>query len=293
MRWVPFFTLLLCGCHSIASYDAVLPVDASIDLALDAVASMDLTQDLTQDTAHVPMGCTVEPVASDAIVVQHFEEIIVDVGTAQLEMPAEPGDAMKLVGSGATLVEGPGSCGRALHLDGASSSYGLLEEDLRLEQGEISVWVRFERDGVLEGVFSRDRVQFSEPGHLTLMRTPSGRVMFRLQGNTLEEADQLCSLDVVPVGVWHHIRISFGGGKTSLSINGDERLYIGPLEVTNPEPWTCTEPGNVPHGIEGNSFPLVVGTTLMNWSGELPLASSYYLQGAIDELVINGRLGLP
>lgn len=314
------FVLILCGCDRIASYGPATPVD-SAPIPIDSAADLDAAvPDIPSDTTTLPpdlgpdlradlypdalllfdgspvvdpaQPCTVEALPADAIWVQRFEAELPTLSTDQTAVPypADLGGDLSLFHNHWSTTNNSSACGLALESTSQSSDYGVVNDDLRLTEGRISLWVRFHSDGRLEGILSRDRQFTPEPGHLTLARAPNGHIVFRLQSQGVE--DLLCSAGRAPSGVWHHIVVTFGGGvPPTLAINGDARLAGGTLVLNMRRyPDICTPDPRLTHGIEDNDLPLMVGA--LNWAStsDLPLKPQFYLHGALDEIVISGQL---
>lgn len=289
--------LALSACHAVAGYGPARPMedarlsDGGLDTRIDA--SVDLQRYVDISSAPPAKACTASDLPEDAIWVQRFDAPSALPNSLPSVYPAQVGGPLRLFGKTFSRTSGPRGCGEALSYDTTWGNYGLVDDDLRLVEGTISIWVRFAGDGRLEGILSRDRANSREPGHLSLMRTVGGHIVLRLQTtdpDLINEPDLICSAHRAPSGLWHHIRVTFGGGQPpTLEVNGSHELLEGPLRMQGEMIWDCTLDPQVTHGIEGNSLPLAVGATLMFWSGSGTVYPKNYLQGAIDEIVISGK----
>lgn len=197
---------------------------------------------------------------------------------------------------GVDRVVGQSGCGYAALFTGDANNYIQIQNVPRwasLQQGAIELWARFdgETPGEAGTLFSRDAINQLEGGHLAIAYR-AGAVAARLQAKkngALEEAAYTCAYPdplVLGDGQWHHVVVSFGGGKDlEIYLDGKQGTFTGDAQS-----WPCgTKPANLQNqGLGDNQEPMVVGAeTAKSTPGGLLDVVGAPFQGAIDELRIH------
>lgn len=278
------------GCRQLAGYE-VAREDRDASSPADALSQRDTRGDFAAPVD--AWGCPAAPLLAPPLLHLDFD------GASAGAVP----NLGSLGGQGtlhapATLEPTGGICGGALrNVDDGSAAAGYLEfpdlAGLRLREGLIELWVRFDREAAelveTEGIFSRDAVDQARGGHLSLMRMAGGHLLARQQLAWVGGGFACVGASELQAGVWHHVLVAFGGaGKLELYVGGRR----GELATSDPA-WPC---GNTVLtrglGIEGNRNPWVIGASGINTVEDKAGPVRLPLVGAIDELRIYGqRLG--
>ncbi|RLB49589.1 MAG: hypothetical protein DRJ42_20745 [Deltaproteobacteria bacterium] len=188
-----------------------------------------------------------------------------------------------------------GACDTALCFDGTEPgvNHAMVPHspDFLLEKGAVEFFAQLDSLGSF-GLVSRDAFGAMEPGHLTVMTTTDGHVVFRLQvlEGAAPPARWLCSRATVEVGRPFHVGVSWGGpGGVRLFLNGSDELYVGgglTIDQGGPTSITCVAAG-APGGIEGNSEPWYFGVYAGFRRPDTPYDLRAPLHGTIDEVRIH------
>lgn len=201
------------------------------------------------------------------------------------ENPLEEGAvdwSSTLIGS----VEGSGmsqtsesmdGCGNALEFADDSTGHVLVAHDatLALPSGSLEFLLRTPDSVGFAGIISRDEKN-QEPGELSIVLTPQGRLAARMQESAAWDI-LLCS-QVLSLNEWHHVVLNFGD-PVELYVDGFKADYDGQVNFTGSgKPCGPTRM----LGLDGNRRDWIFGA-YMNNEDEIIA----HLQGAaIDEIHI-------
>lgn len=147
------------------------------------------------------------------------------------------GNNGSIVGSSWSWTSDAIEGGMALDFD--SNDYVDISDnpDIRLSDGAISLWVKFNSLSGTQAFFSKDHCTYTTGGHLTMVKEDgSNRIRVRLQ--SISASYFVYSSTVVSTGVWYHIVFNFGSEGMKLYVNGnleDTYSYTGGIE-TNDNP---------------------------------------------------------
>ncbi len=160
-----------------------------------------------------------------------------------------------------TVANGPlevaGVCGQALEFGGTARVVIPDSQDWQLTSGSVDFWAYFgvALPTLYDGVVSRDALGRVFPGHLAVVRSFSGQLGVRIQGNV---TSMLCSNSAMPTERWVHIGFNFGEPGPELYVNGVSQAGEGSVQVNeNGATVRCNDPA--PVGIAGNANPWVLG----------------------------------
>lgn len=281
--------IVLCflggGCRFIAGYDrAEGDLDAS-EGRVDLRAPTELGGELLLDLP--PRGVCGGP--GDAYVARWtFDDLTHPWSDGQIAVAA-------VVQGSLSPTPGQSGCGGAVLFTGDVTSYLKIPHIPRwsaLSRGAIELWARFDAEfpGVAGTLLSRDAINQGEGGHLAITYR-AGVLAARLQApkvGSIEEEAFACVFPttVLEDGKWHHVVVSFGGGRDlEIYLDGQRGAYVGSAMG-----WSCgTKPSALrEQGIAGNGEPFVVGagTTGCSPGGLLDRVDQPF-EGAIDELRIH------
>ncbi|MDX2050863.1 MAG: LamG-like jellyroll fold domain-containing protein [Polyangiaceae bacterium] len=223
--------------------------------------------------ASLPTGtCSrVEP-ESDTVSLFSFEDFA--AGAVRDEM----GHAAlgNVIGSAVAKVQGPGGCGQALAFGAENSDSYLTVPNTPLwdlSEGSLDFWLRPEAclpDWHLgQGIVGRDASFQELPGQMRMLIKGGCKLEVRVQGGGAEQC-LLLHPDSLPLGVWTHVGLNFGGGSFDLEINGTSVYCSGN--------WS----------LAGNANRLIIGGN-PEWSSEInTLPIQFTAQSvAIDEVRIS------
>ncbi len=146
------------------------------------------------------------------------------------------GDGESTWGSTASVVQSihndgaqaaEGKFGRAIRFDGQAAYVDggqFLHQGYSFPQQTISVWIRPERDGKLEGIVGSQEKPGQSSWRWSLVRHTDGTVAFQIYDNAQAESPrrEARSLAKAPVDVWTHVAavIDTQDGTARLYMNG-------------------------------------------------------------------------
>ncbi len=170
----------------------------------------------------------------------------------------------------------PGLVGDAIRLDGFDDVAVIEHDDaLLIDEGTVSIWVKADRLGSDQGIFSKDAAFNGTGGHFDLRILADGSVVYRIQGEDADDEAELTG-GQVSVGEWTHIVATFGDDGAQLYQDGN--LIGSDVDFTS---GLGTSSGGA-----GNFEAITLGAT-QRFSQDLstdPLAQ--FLQGQIDEAAV-------
>lgn len=159
----------------------------------------------------------------------------------------------------------------------------------QLTTGTVELWVRMEptlNTGSLVGLVARDADTGSTKGHLAVFWSKDDEVIVRLESGSA--AASRCS-GAKARGVWHHVRVRFGGGQDlSLSVTTDgNEEQVAKRAAIDVGGWQFDCSNTLSEGIDGNGNPWVVGAiSSLDSEGALDKVTNP-MKGMIDSLRIS------
>lgn len=193
-------------------------------------------------------------------------------------------------GARATLVDGPGDCGRAFSFEQDQRFFVLPDStQWELPEGSIEFWLRVPDAPSLDqaGLISRDEEGTDAPGHLSIWLTTERRIEARLQDGS--RAGVRCSLDPLPAGEWAHVLINFGPPSLELWVNGSNADRQGEPVVDMESPCGI----DIDAGLSGNDLDWFVGASAYRSAAPPADLQHHFLGGAIDALRISPQRRQP
>lgn len=190
--------------------------------------------------------------------------------------------------AGAGAVASIDGCGSALSFAGSEPpAHGIVPDDAAfdLAVGSLDFWLHLDGDfgddtAPTRGILSRDAMDSSRPGHMTVFATGGGSVVFRLQSPA---GDVLLCSDPIPRRTWTHVGIVFGPPEAELFIDGTRATRTDSTWVPLLGSIQCGIDGA--GGIDGNDNPLVVGAaSWLSREGAADAISSHIAPAAIDHV---------
>jgi parallel beta-helix repeat protein len=168
-----------------------------------------------------------------------------------------------------------GDTDTSIHFDGATNYIAVSHsDDYLLDEGAVQLWFNADSIGPgIQGLFSKDRLDFETGGHLMIYLTDTGLLAARLQSATAAYNTQ--SAAPVSTGQWHHVAFTFGADGMKLYLDGvivDTNAYTGGLGTTS--------------GDIGNYEPIILGAS--NWDNPTFPINEYFL-GYLDEVALFGN----
>ena len=174
-------------------------------------------------------------------------------------------------------VAGPFGCGEALQFSADGWGEVSNDADFDLAEGTFTAWVRFDRDGVAQGVFSRDEELMRTPGHFTITRLDTDVLEARIQDGTTSFFR--CTALPVVRGQWIEMVVHFGPQDFEFIVDG-VRAQGCALDPTT-------------SGIVGADNPLVFGASQQFSSPGSSELTERFLAGAIDHVTFSRHRAAP
>ncbi|MGQ8366061.1 DUF6701 domain-containing protein [Glaciecola sp. 1036] len=220
-----------------------------------------------------PQTCT--DCSSDPVLVSHWSADVCSFDQSAL-LDVQSGHN-GIIRQGISNVFSSRMC-QGLSFDG-NQSYATIahNDDFKIANGAISMWAKISdlshsNNSSVGGnaLFSKDRLNFGDGGHLYLVVDASGQIAVRHQSTT--DSVFMTTSPVIEEGKWHHIVYSFGANGTQIYVDGI--LVLNNASHTN--------------GLFSNSDDIVLGATskYRQLGAYDPAQYGDFLLGEMDEVKI-------